>query len=80
LIFGCVLPSLPIFKPFLSRAIVLLSVIVLMLRCVTIAALCLIASVTVQNLAEPIWRHLLRLHLDHSDPAVTQHAVAALAE
>ena len=28
---------------------------------------------------EPVWRQLLRLHLDHSDPDVAQQAAAALA-
>jgi hypothetical protein len=29
---------------------------------------------------EPVWRQVLRHQLDHSDPAVAQHAAAALAE
>ena len=29
---------------------------------------------------EPVWRQVLQLHLDHSDPAVAQQAAAALAE
>jgi hypothetical protein len=29
---------------------------------------------------EPVWRQILRLHLDHSDPGVARRAAAALAE
>jgi hypothetical protein len=29
---------------------------------------------------EPVWRQVLRLHLDHSDPAIVHQAVAALGE
>ena len=29
---------------------------------------------------EPVWRQVLRLHLDHSDPEVAQQAAAALVE
>ena len=29
---------------------------------------------------EPVWRQVLRLHLNHSDPEVAQQAAAALAE
>lgn len=39
------------------------------------------AVVTVQAPdGEPVWRQVLRLHLDHSDPEVAQQAAAALAE
>jgi hypothetical protein len=29
---------------------------------------------------EPVWRQVLQLHLQHSDPEVAQQAAAALAE
>jgi hypothetical protein len=29
---------------------------------------------------EPVWRQLLRLHLDHSNPIIAKQAAAALAE
>jgi hypothetical protein len=29
---------------------------------------------------EPVWRQVLRKHLDHGNPAVVQQAAAALAE
>ena len=46
--------------------------------------LCSLCGAALQQAAavgdDPVWRQVLRYHLDHNDPEVAQQAAAALAE
>ncbi len=41
---------------------------------------CCAVNVTQGPADEPVWRQVLQLHRDHSDPVVAQQAAAALAD
>ena len=49
--------------------------------CTLLMLRCFVATVAVQAPDdEPVWRQLVRLHVNHSNPEVAQQAAAALAE
>jgi hypothetical protein len=49
--------------------------------CTLLMLRCFVATVAVQAPDdEPVWRQLVRLHVNHSNPEAAQQAAAALAE